>query len=147
MFAKWDGLLQTIVQRQPACLTALAEEVLNELAFTAVLNPKEDAHCEGLYMWLDHILTSTEWKPSRRVLSLAYVTEICRQDWNYWTEKLRTRVHALEDDSISNIPNAEGRRHDRSSKPEVASSDGPTDLRKYGWDVPDRWDSRPIGIA
>lgn len=145
MFDKWDGLLQAIIQRQPGCLTALAEELLNELAFTALPNPKENTYCEGLYLWLDHILTSTEWGPSRRVLSLAYITEICNQDWNYWTEKLRTSIRTSDDDS--SIPSTEGERHDRSSKPEVVSSDGPMDLRKYGWETPNRWDSRPIGIA
>ncbi|KAB8257934.1 ATP-NAD kinase-like domain-containing protein [Aspergillus pseudonomiae] len=75
-FSRWDYFLQVIVEGCPAFLTALVEALVDVLAFARSAT-KEDAHCEGVFMWLDHILCSSQWESKRRLLSFAYALSAC----------------------------------------------------------------------
>ncbi|KAE8307030.1 ATP-NAD kinase-like domain-containing protein [Aspergillus transmontanensis] len=75
-FSRWDYFLQVIVEGYPAFLTGLVEAMVDVLAFARSAT-KEDAQCEGVYMWLDHIICSSQWESKRRLLSFAYALSAC----------------------------------------------------------------------
>lgn len=138
-FAKWDQFLQTISAGYPAFLTALTETMVNEVAITSVPDPNENVYCEGIYMWLDHILKSTQWKASTRVLSLSYIITVCNETQNHWTNLLRDN---LQPDDVTSIS---GSQADTTKK--VERTDDLKNLKKYGWESLDIWDSRPLGVV
>ncbi|THC90060.1 hypothetical protein EYZ11_010476 [Aspergillus tanneri] len=148
-FKKWDRFLWTIVDEYPAFLTTLTEEMVNMLAFTQ--SDKEDDCCRGVYMWLDHILGSTEWESKRRLLCLSYVSAVCEESTNYWVGLLKDRV--CNEDNIVSLSGGDVSAEILSSPETVlkdASMAGMTDqkeLQKYGWDSIDTWDSRPLGVV
>lgn len=149
-FIKWEQLLQMITEKHPTFLSALTEEMINDLAFTTspTTNASKNTYCESLYLWLDHILRSTEWKPSRRLLSLTYLLVICKESPNHWTNMLKGIL--LKEES---------KRDKKSSAPERSTADSNTPLnthtdagdaqalRNLGWEPLDVWDSRPLGVV
>lgn len=149
-FAKWEHLLQMITESHPAFLSSLTEEMVNDLAFTdSKTNTKNNAHSEGIYMWLDHILRSTEWKPSRRLLSFAYLLAVCEgASGNHWTDALKG-VLMREEEKRAKV--ATGRNPavaDANATKAVADVDGDAvQLRNFGWESLDVWDSRPLGVV
>lgn len=149
VFAKWERLLQMVIERDPSFLAVLTEVMVNELAFTAVSDSRNDPNCEGLYMWLDHMLTSSQWEPSRRLFSFAYVVAVCDENSGHWTELLRERLRkaGLQPTSISNVQR-QGERRENAPTPDATQATGDSnELKKYGWEFPDNWDSRPLGIV
>ncbi|KAE8349701.1 glyoxylase [Aspergillus coremiiformis] len=147
-FAKWDYFLQVITDGCPGFLTALAEALVDALVFTGSAT-KDNARCEGSYMWLDHILSSSQWVSRRRLLSFAYVRSACEQNSNHWTDMLKERI-GNEDNDISGIP---GSQAGQLEKDEIApqslhtgTNDDLENLKNMGWEVIDTWDSRPLGI-
>ncbi|PKY03541.1 Metallo-hydrolase/oxidoreductase [Aspergillus campestris IBT 28561] len=146
-FSRWDPCLQTLTDNCPAFLTSLAEEMVDMLAFTAAKansKEKDDAYREGIFLWLDHILRSTEWASRRRVLSLVYVRAACEASSGHWMrllkgvveeasssgESLRTAEAVLEADSMQVDGDVDGSARE---------------LGKYGWEMDGAWDSRPLG--
>lgn len=149
-FIKWEHLLQMITENHPAFLSALTEEMANDLAFTT-----DPAHCEALYLWLDHILRSTEWKPSRQLLSSTYLLAICEGSPNRWTDMLKG-ILLKEDEKKERKSYAAGKSLTNSADA-TANADtvlhSHTDagdaqvLQKLGWESLDWWDSRPLGVV
>lgn len=142
-----------ITENHPAFLSALTEEMINDLAYTpsssSSTSSSGNTHCESLYLWLDHILRSTEWKPSRRLLSLTYLLATCEGNPNHWTDMLKGAL----------LKEA-GKRDKKSSAPErsTADSNAPLNnahsdaedaraLQNLGWEPLDLWDSRPLGVV
>lgn len=146
-FIKWEHLLQMVTENHPAFLSTLTEEIINDLAF-APSNTPENTHCEPRYLWLDHILRSTEWKPSRRLLSLTYLLATCEGSPNHWTNMLK-----------GTLLKEEGKRGSKSSAPERNTTDSNAPLKvhtdagdsqvlqNFGWESLDLWDSRPLGVV
>lgn len=136
-----------IIENHPAFLSALTEEMINDLAYTPS-SSSENTHCESLYLWLDHILRSTEWKPNRQLLSLTYLLATCEGSPNHWTDMLK-----------GTLLKEEGKRDKRSSAPERNTADSNASLNAYtdaedarvlqnlGWEPLDLWDSRPLGVV
>ncbi|PYH93679.1 glyoxylase [Aspergillus ellipticus CBS 707.79] len=149
-FSKWDQLLQMLAEGHSLFLAALTEEMVNILAFSNQKNTKNDPRCEGIYMWLDHILGSPEWESRRRLLSYAYLRAVCEQSPNHWTGLLKESVQKdSSSDLASRIP-AAGKKQQQSktrSKAKQAENaavaDDLTELKKYGWETVDSWDTRP----
>lgn len=151
-FAKWEHLLQMITESHPAFLSSLTEEMVNDLAFTdSNTDTKSNAHSEGIYMWLDHILRSTEWKPSRRLLSFSYLLAVCEgASGNRWTDALKG-VLVKEEEKRAKVATGKNSGAD-ATKAVNADVDAHVDddaaqLRKFGWESLDVWDSRPLGVV
>ncbi|XHG04629.1 hypothetical protein AWENTII_007880 [Aspergillus wentii] len=142
VYAKWDQFLQMVVTGHPTFLTAWTEEMVNDLAFTRALNPKSNSYCEGVYMWLDHVLNSKQWKTGRRLLSLGYIRTVCTESPNHWTSLLKEN---LKDNDLSST-SASDRKRDTTVK-KAATPDDLKELSKHGWESLDIWDSRPLGIV
>ncbi|RAK99490.1 rRNA-processing protein LAS1 [Aspergillus ibericus CBS 121593] len=140
-FSKWDPLLQMLAEGHPSVLAALAEEMVNVLAFSGSKNLTSDPHLEGTYMWLDHILRSPEWESRGRLLSHAYILAVCKQSSNHWTtllgESIREKNPSAAKVSASRSKTAELKQTDADLK----------ELTKFGWETVDSWDTRPLGIA
>ncbi|KAF7589193.1 rRNA-processing protein las1 [Aspergillus hancockii] len=149
-FAKWDHFLQVVTDGCPAFLTALTEAMVDALGSAT----KDSARCEGIYMWLDHILGSTQWGSKRRLLSFVYVLSACEQNSNHWTDILKERIQKGDND-FTGIPESEGKLFDRGSGKDNAApqglhtgtNDDMKTLKSLGWEVVDTWDSRPLGIV
>lgn len=144
-----------ITESHPAFLCSLTEEMVNDLAFTDpntnnTNNTKNNPHSEGIYMWLDHILRSTEWKPSRRLLPFAYLLAVCEgASGNHWTDALKG-VLVREEEKRAKVamgknPGAEIKGVNADVDANVA--DDTAQLRKFGWESLDVWDSRPLGVV
>ena len=137
-----------ITENHPAFLSALTEEMVNKLAFTT-----DSAHCEATYLWLDHILRSTEWKPSRRLLSFTYLLATCEGSPNRWTDMLkgillkeerrREKKSYTPDKNITNNAdaNADAMLHVHTDAGDAQA------LQQLGWESLNWWDSRPLGVA
>jgi ribosomal biogenesis protein LAS1 len=145
-FAKWDYFLQVVTDGYPAFLTALTEAMVDALGSAT----KDDAHCEGIFMWLDHILGSTQWESKRRLLSFAYVLSACEQNSNYWTGMLKERIRK-EDNDLSSVPGSDGQLSGKDKTAPQSLYTGTNDdvktLKSLGWEAVDTWDSRPLGIV
>ncbi|KAE8377329.1 Las1-like-domain-containing protein [Aspergillus bertholletiae] len=148
-FARWDHFLQVIVEGYPAFLTALVEAMVDVLAFAGSAT-KEDAYCEGAYMWLDHILCSSQWESKRRLLSFAYVLSACEQNSNHWTDMLKVRIRDMD----NNLPGSHVGQGELSGKDRntpqclhTGTSHDLDSLESMGWEVVDTWDCRPLGIV
>ncbi|RAL14618.1 Metallo-hydrolase/oxidoreductase [Aspergillus homomorphus CBS 101889] len=112
-FVKWDPLLQMIADAQPTFLSSLTEELADALALTTrPKDAKTDPRCEGVYMWLDHILGSAQWESRRRLVSYAYMLAVCEQSGNHWTESLKERLAERQDEGV---PSFEGEELGRST--------------------------------
>ncbi|KAE8385131.1 glyoxylase [Aspergillus alliaceus] len=146
-FAKWDYLLRVITEGCPVFLTALTEVMADGLAFARSAT-KESAQSEGIYMWLDHILSSPQWESKRRLLSLAYVLSVCEQNSNHWTDMLKVTIRN-EDNDWSSIPADQVGLPGKDKVAPQSLQTGMSDLdslKNMGWEVVDTWESRPLGI-
>ena len=150
-FIKWEQLLQMITESHSAFLSTLTEEMVNDLAFsTQTKDTKNNACHEAIYTWLDHILRSTEWKSSRRLLSFSYLLAACEANPNHWTDML-TKVLLKEE--VKRAKGAVSLSVPRTqTRTEAMILDGNADadagaLRELGWESLELWDSRPLGVA
>ncbi|PWY67203.1 glyoxylase [Aspergillus heteromorphus CBS 117.55] len=141
-FAKWDHLLQMLAEGHSPFLAALTEELVNIVAFSNSKDTKNDPFCEGIYMWLDHILTSPEWESRRRLLSYTYIDAVCAQSSNHWTALLKESVqNGPSRDPASLIPAT--RQQPKKAKAgakrteNAAVADDLKELKKYGWETVD----------
>lgn len=156
LFPKWEHLLQMVIESHPAFLTALTEEMINELAFTNSSNSKDDAYREAIYMWLDHILKSTAWQTTRRLLSPSYILTACDKSPNYWTKLLKADLQkqdsgeslffTMPDFQVSKNGRLRSMNGVKSENAEEALNDS-YELAQHGWQVLDKWDCRPLGVA
>lgn len=144
-FTKWDHFLLTITEAYPAFLTALTEEMINVLAFTKAAESKDNGRCKGIYLWLDHILRSTEWEAKRRLLSLAYISAVCQEVTNNWTGLLKRQI-PKEANELPQLPKSQlSSTADRSSG--AGTDEDLNQLKKFGWEIADAWNSRPLGMV
>lgn len=90
VFSTWDYVLQLITDSVKMFLTIIAEEMAKELSNRQnTPATTEDAHLEGVYLWLEHILASETWKQHIQFLcSTAYLRFICNEWSNHWTDML-----------------------------------------------------------
>ncbi|PTU25565.1 hypothetical protein P175DRAFT_0448379 [Aspergillus ochraceoroseus IBT 24754] len=143
--AKWDSLLQMIAEGYPGFLVTLTERMIDELAFTGSSDPKSDPYCEGVYIWLDHILRSSQWGARRQVLSYSYILAACKSSSNHWTTLLGRNIDRQDDGLLAAISEK------RTALPQAPSSTDEDEdlaaLSKFGWETADAWDSRPLGVV
>ncbi|GAB1214436.1 hypothetical protein ATERTT37_003599 [Aspergillus terreus] len=143
-FAKWDRFLQSIAEGYPPFVPALLEGMVDALAYEAPSqDAKNDARCEGIYLWLDHILRSSDWESRRWLLPRAYLKSVCEGATNHWTALLKETLCNL-DDGLPRLVDL-----DRSMETEMVTEalKEDVDLKAFGWDAPETWDSRPLGVV
>ncbi|EED22927.1 cell morphogenesis protein Las1, putative [Talaromyces stipitatus ATCC 10500] len=86
LFTTWGPVLQSITDSVKAFLTILTEELAKELNKP---NTPADSYLEGVYLWLEHILTSETYKQYKSLLcSINYIRFVCSEWPNYWTNRL-----------------------------------------------------------
>lgn len=144
-FTKWDHFLQTVTEGYPAFLTALTEEMVNVLAFTEAKS-KDDDRCKGIYLWLDHILRSTEWESKRPLLSLAYISAVCQESTNHWTTLLQKQI-SKGINAVPQLPKSLSRSGTKEPASSTGTNDDLNELKKFGWEMADAWNNRPLGVA
>ncbi|KAL4802091.1 Las1-like-domain-containing protein [Aspergillus unguis] len=154
--SKWDPLLQNITEGHPSFLGTLTETMADELALSRSTSSntdiKNDPYCEGVYTWLDHVLHSVQWELHRRVLSVSYILAVCEgsSSSNWWIGLLKKRIDkerkGKSGDAFSTITLPPGLSD--GSVPEQDFDEGDIKaLNKFGWDMADTWDSRPVGVV
>ncbi|PWY94288.1 glyoxylase [Aspergillus sclerotioniger CBS 115572] len=144
-FSKWDPLLQMLAEGHAPVLAALAEELVNVLAFSDSRNLKNDPHLEGTYMWLDHILRSPEWESRGRLLSHAYILAVCEQSSNHWTALLGETIQEKSGQTAGKV-SASSQSKTESGLKRTEDAEDLKELKKFGWETVDTWDTRPLGI-
>jgi hypothetical protein len=97
ILAAWDPILVMLSENNPAFLTVLTEEMVNELASPGNSDPKGNLYCERVYTWLDHIMSAEDWEFSREKLSLSYLLASCHDHPNNWTTRLRELLLSIQD--------------------------------------------------
>ncbi|GKZ22909.1 rRNA-processing protein las1 [Aspergillus brasiliensis] len=150
VFSKWDSLLRMLAEGHPPALASLTEEMVNALAFSGSKNVQGDPQLEGLYMWLDHILQSPEWGSRRRLLSHAYLLAVCEQSSNHWTALLKESLQERTDDVVPRTQTSTSKKQSKkagSGLKRTADADDLKELKKFGWETVDTWDTRPLGIV
>lgn len=148
-----------VTESHPAFLSILTEEMANDLAFTSpspseaqASDPKNNnqkkAYSEAVYMWLDHILRSTQWKSSRRLLSFSYLLAVCEGSANPWTDTLRG-ILTKEEEKRSKGGSTEVWSQEHAAALDTGTNveDDATELQNFGWESLGVWDSRPLGVV
>ncbi|KAL2821513.1 Las1-like-domain-containing protein [Aspergillus granulosus] len=147
--SSWDPLLLMITDGHPAFLTTLTETLTDELAFTRSSDPKKDAYCEGVYIWLEHILRSTRWESHRRTISTSYIVVACEESSNHWTVLLKKSIDAEGNSLLKITQSRDTSTHRSSAVGSIPHIDEDLKiLSKHGWGTADTWDTRqPIETA
>jgi len=132
VFSTWDLVLQSITDSVKTFATILTEEMAKELSNKPNISATtEDHYLDGIYLWLEHILTSETWKHYIQFLcSTAYLRFICDEWSNNWTDMLAKIIEQESGtsqifDSLStqSVPSIDG-----SVEPALAG-----DLQASGW--------------
>lgn len=150
-FIKWEQLLQMIAESHSAFLSALTEEMVNDLAFSVqIKDTKNNAYHEAIYTWLDHILRSTEWRSSRRLLSFSYLLAACEANPNHWTDTLKRVLLKEEAKRAKGAVSVSVPQTQTQTEAKIVDENTDADacaLRDLGWESLELWDSRPLGVA
>ncbi|GES59762.1 glyoxylase [Aspergillus terreus] len=132
-FAKWDRLLQSVAEGYPPFVPALMEGMVDALAYEAPSQvAKKDARCEGIYLWLDHILRSSEWESRRWLLPRAYLKSVCEGATNHWTALLKETLCNLDD----GLPRLVDLDRSRETEMVTEASKEDVDLKAFGCKLP-----------
>lgn len=121
---------------------------MDEMA-NALLTPREidltaDPYGEAVYMWLDHILTSTSWATLCSLyISVEYIVALCKEDRGYWAGRLRPLVEKRSKGFDLQQLGEPGDLEAKAQTPESSSKMDVTDddksdldaLRTFGWDL------------
>lgn len=146
-----------ITERHPSFLGTLAEAMADELAFASDSNPS-NPFSEAVYTWLDHVLHSAQWELHRRFLSLSYIQAVCEgsSHSNHWTALLEKKIEKQGRDKAADSPVAEdenpfatllpGQSADAAPAPDIDERELKA-LSRFGWDLADTYDSRPVSVA
>ncbi|KAK2754515.1 rRNA-processing protein las1 [Arachnomyces sp. PD_36] len=142
-FSTWDPTLKELSRQEPGFLTSLVDEMAMTLLEPREVDLNADPYDEALYMWLDHIFTSTSWDTScSRYVSIDYVVALCKDNKGYWAGRLRSliqdRSHRLETQPPVGSVEPESGGALESTPKSVAMDDDMPDieaLRSFGWDL------------
>uniref|UniRef100_A0A093VML0 Pre-rRNA-processing protein las1 n=1 Tax=Talaromyces marneffei PM1 TaxID=1077442 RepID=A0A093VML0_TALMA len=135
IFSTWDSVLQPITDSSKTFLTILTEEMAKQLSNKSnTPATTEDPYLEGVYLWLEHILTSETWIQYKRFLcSTPYLRFACEEWSNHWTNML-AKIIAQEAESsqvydslpIQSVPSIDEVAPTVGAAPLKASSTTPT---------------------
>lgn len=130
VFSTWDLVLQSITDSVKTFSTILTEELAKELSNKPNISATtEDPYLDGVYLWLEHILTSETWKQHIQFLcSTSYLRFICDEWSNHWTDMIAKIIDIEQESGTSQIP-------DSLSTQSVLSDMEPalTNLQASGW--------------
>lgn len=133
LFSLWDPVLQLILEESVApFLNALVEGMVKILSRKPDrTSTTEDPYLEGLYLWLEHILTSQTWRSSSIFCSRDYLRLCCSEWTNSWTKKLlQLSSSGSELSQIDNfVPD-----QPMASAEDSIDSESIRDLRNFGWE-------------
>ncbi|PGH05152.1 hypothetical protein AJ80_08388 [Polytolypa hystricis UAMH7299] len=162
VFSVWNDFLLGVSKRHSSFLTALVEEMASLLVTGEDSDRSQDPYCEGIYLWIGHILNSSTWaKVRKQLLTLSYIAAICEHSPGYWSDRLRELLdregdesgalggsgRAAASDAMEDAgPSAPQSQAKSSSHLGDMESDGEV-LRDFGWSVQGDWKFKPIGIV
>lgn len=131
VFSTLDPVLQSITDPVKTFSTILTEEMAKELSNRPNISATtEDPYLDGIYLWLEHILTSETWKQHIHFLcSTAYLRFICDEWSNHWTDMLAKIIGHVETSQVYDSLSTQ-------SVPSIDGSVGPAlagDLEASGW--------------
>lgn len=94
MYSLWDSLLKKLAIHQELFLTLLANEMAVRICLPSVMDIKIDTYRESITMWLEHILSKTEWTTAvkRGKLSYSAILSTCLKNPNHWTIYLASSI-------------------------------------------------------
>ncbi|KAJ5160107.1 uncharacterized protein N7482_007111 [Penicillium canariense] len=149
IFDKWDPVLQQVTTSHPSFLLHLSEELVHTLALNSGNSSPENAQAEGLFLWLEHLLTSPAWKSRQAYFPRGYISTICSENSNHWTQKLveTLQKHGNTATVASRTQNAAKSSSLKKRTQAVLSDSVAEKLREHGWGPIEKWDSRPLGVA
>ncbi|KAJ5485696.1 hypothetical protein N7539_005684 [Penicillium diatomitis] len=145
-FEKWDPILQRVTDARAAFLHCMAEELVNTMVLSSSADDHEIAHVEGLYLWLEHLITSTSWESRRQFLPREYLLAVCQSNPSRWTAILTAELRPLQHELLDGMRSSHTAKGPTSQK-HVANWVLSKKLENYGWGLAESWDSRPLGVS
>jgi ribosomal biogenesis protein LAS1 len=149
LFDKWDPVLQKVVDGHSSFLVFLSEALVHKLALNPSTESLENTLAEGVFLWLDHLLTSPAWESQRPSLPQSYLLAVCNEHPTHWAKMLANKLMLQQQDTAA-AASAPQMTASLSLKKRAqpASVEGfSRKLQEHGWGLAAKWDSRPLGIT
>lgn len=149
MFDKWDSILQNVAENHSSFLLFLSEELIHTLALNPAAESSGDTHAEGIFLWLDHLLTSPTWESQRPSLPRDYLLAVCNDHPSHWAKMLaKTLQLQLQDTAhAASGPQTTGNAASKKEAQNGSVKRLSKKLQEHGWGLADKWDSQPLGIT
>lgn len=149
MFEKWDPVLQKVADGQSSFLLFLSEELVHRLALNPVTASPENTIAEGIFLWLDHLLTSSTWESRRPSLPRDYILAVCNAQPTHWAKMTAQNVKLQQQGSAAVLPRPQMSANKSSKKRAQTGSVGDFSkkLQGHGWRLAEKWDNRPLGMT
>ncbi|KAJ5690128.1 hypothetical protein N7462_004520 [Penicillium macrosclerotiorum] len=151
VFKKWDPILQKVTNNQPTFLMLLSEELVHDLVLDPVRDSLTDPRAEALFLWLEHLLTSSSWGSQQSFCPRGYILSICSENPTHWAKMLSGELQKQKsfceklsiDGSMSkDQKNGSSKANIHTSPDNIAEK-----LWEHGWGPVEKWDSRPLGVT
>lgn len=148
MFDKWDPVLQKVADGNSSFLLFLSEELVHKLALDPSTESLESTLAEGVFLWLDHLLTSPAWESQRPFLPQGYLLAVCNEHPTHWTKMLGKRLKLQQQDTAAAVSAPQMTANPSSKKRAQPDSVGGLSekLQEHGWGLAAQWESRPLGL-
>ena len=149
VFDQWDSILQHVSDASPSFLLLLSEQLIHHLALDPAADSPGDAQAEGVFLWLDHLLTSPTWELKRPILPRGYLLAVCNEHPTHWAKMLSKTLYSRRQDEAAAVS---GLHTTAYASVEKQSQHDPVDtfsekLQMHGWGLAEKWDSRPLGFT
>lgn len=148
MFDKWDAVLQKVADGNSSFLLFLSEELVHKLALHPSAESLENTLAEGIFLWLDHLLTSPAWESQRHFIPQGYLLAVCNEHPTHWAKMLDKKLKLQQQDMAAEM--SAPRMANPSSKKRAQSDPvgGVSKrLQEHGWGLAAQWESRPLGVT
>lgn len=148
MFDQWDSILQHVAGACSSFLLFLSEQLIHHLVLDPAADSPGDAQAEGIFLWLDHLLTSPTWDSQRPILPRGYLLAACKEHPTHWAKMMSKTLHAQRQDEAAAVSGlhpttyASVKKQSQQDPVETFSKK----LQEHGWGLAEKWDSRPLGI-
>jgi ribosomal biogenesis protein LAS1 len=149
MFNKWDPVLQQVAGVHSSVLLFLSEELVHNLVLNAATESSMNTQAEGLFLWLEHLLTAPVWELQRPSFPRDYILAVCNAQSTHWTRILAEKLQLQQQDTTAVMSHTQ---ITASTSPKMLAQPAAVEnfsrkLQEHGWGFAEKWDSRPLGIT
>jgi ribosomal biogenesis protein LAS1 len=149
MFDKWDTVLQKVADSHSSFLLFLSEELVHKLALDPSMESSRNTLAEGVFLWLDHLLTSPAWESHRPFLPQSYLLAVCTSQPTHWTKMLGKKLNLEQQETAAAVSAPQMTANPPPRKRAQTDSVGgfSKKLQEHGWGLAAQWDIRPLRVT